>query len=317
LANCVSCRHRKEFRLDLLRLFAENLLPVLLAAAAGYVLAATVRPDPRAVSHVAFSVFAPCLIFQLIMDNHVPVGALLRMFGFAMTALLVLGGIAFGVARALGWSRSLTSALVLTVMLPNAGNLGLSTSLLAFGDAGLAQASLFFLGSSIVTYTLGVFVASLGRAGLGAALLGLVKVPAIWGVALAFIMSGAGRALPGPIATSVKLLADACIPTFLVILGMQLFAARRAGPSKPVAIATGLRLIGGAAVGLLLASVFGLEGAARQAGVLQASMPTAVITIILATEYDIEPEFVTGVVFVSTVLSPFTLTPLMALLLGR
>jgi predicted permease len=301
---------------DLLRLFVENLLPVLIVAAVGYALAATVRPDARAISHIAFSVFAPCLIFQLIVDHPVPVGALLRMFGFTFVTLFALGAIAFGAARALGWSRTMTSALVLTVTLPNAGNLGLSTNLLAFGPEGLTQASLFFLASSMVTYTFGVFVASLGRAGLGEALLGMLRVPAIWGMALAFALNAADRSLPGPLSVSVKLLADACIPTFLVILGMQLHAARSARPSAPLALAVGLRLAGGAAAGLAVAALFGLEGAARQAGVLQAAMPTAVITVILATEYDVEPAFVTGVVFVSTLLSPLLLTPLMALLGG-
>ena len=76
--------------------------------------------------------------------------------------------------------------------------------------------------------------------------------------------------------------------------------------------ATALRLAGGALVAVVLARGFGLEGAAQQAGILQASMPTAVITIILATEYDVEPAFVTSVVFLTTLVSPLTLTPLLS-----
>ena len=53
---------------------------------------------------------------------------------------------------------------------------------------------------------------------------------------------------------------------------------------------------------------------ARQAGVLQAAMPTAVITTILALEYKLDSSFVTGVVFLSTLLSPFTLALLIAFL---
>jgi predicted permease len=43
-------------------------------------------------------------------------------------------------------------------------------------------------------------------------------------------------------------------------------------------------------------------------------MPTAVITIVLATEYDVEPALVTSVVMLTTLASPLVLTPLMALL---
>ena len=60
--------------------------------------------------------------------------------------------------------------------------------------------------------------------------------------------------------------------------------------------------------------LLGLTGAARQAAILQASMPAAVITTVLALEFDAAPAFVTSVVFVSTLLSPLTLTLLIAYL---
>jgi predicted permease len=43
-------------------------------------------------------------------------------------------------------------------------------------------------------------------------------------------------------------------------------------------------------------------------------MPTAVVTTIIALEYDAEPAFVTSVVVVATAVSPFTLTMLIAYL---
>ena len=53
-----------------LRLFSENLLPVFLAAGAGYVAAAALRLDPRPLARVAFYIFAPCLIFQIITESR-------------------------------------------------------------------------------------------------------------------------------------------------------------------------------------------------------------------------------------------------------
>ena len=53
---------------------------------------------------------------------------------------------------------------------------------------------------------------------------------------------------------------------------------------------------------------------AYNAGVVESSMPTAVLSIILATEYDAEPAFVTTAVFASTLMSPLTLTPLLLVL---
>jgi predicted permease len=43
-------------------------------------------------------------------------------------------------------------------------------------------------------------------------------------------------------------------------------------------------------------------------------MPVAVVTTILALEFALAPEFVASAVFLSTILSPLTLTPLIAYL---
>ena len=51
-----------------------------------------------------------------------------------------------------------------------------------------------------------------------------------------------------------------------------------------------------------------------RAGVLEGPMPRAVLSTILGTEYEAEPAFVTTAVFVTTLLSPLTLTPLLLIL---
>ena len=293
-------------------LFTHNILPVVLAAAAGYVLAWRMKVDPRPVSHAAFYVFAPCLVFRIILDSALPGDALLRMAAFTTLSLLLLAGATALVARRLGWSRPLTAAVVLVVFLPNAGNFGLSVSLFSFGEPGLAQASVFFLTSSVLTFTLGVAIASLGRSGPRETLRGMLRVPAIWAVLAALVVARAEWALPVPVDRTLELLAQATIPVFLVLLGMQLYGKGLAGPWGPVAFAGGMRLLGGAAVGLLLANGLGLADAARQAAVLQSAMPSAVITIVLATEYDAEPALVTSVVIATTLVCPLTLTPLLA-----
>jgi predicted permease len=43
-------------------------------------------------------------------------------------------------------------------------------------------------------------------------------------------------------------------------------------------------------------------------------MPAAIMTTVLALEYDASPSFVTAVVFVTTLISPLTVTVIIALL---
>ena len=298
----------------MIALFADNLFPVLLVTAAGFALAALLRLDPRPLADITFYVLAPCLIFRLIVDSGMSGAAFGRMALFATATLGTVAAVAWGVGRLARWSRPTVAALVLVSLLPNAGNFGLSANLFAFGEPGLAHAGVFFVVSSILTFTVGVFIASLGRTSLVRAAAGLPRVPALWAVVAAFALTLSGLAAPRPLDRAIDLLADACIPVFLILLGMELYGRGRGPLSAPLVCGVLLRLVGGAAVAYGVAEAIGLEGTARSVGILQASMPSAVITIVLAVKYDVEPRLVTGVVFATTVLCPLTLTPLMRLL---
>ena len=297
-----------------LRLFVEHLLPILLVAGAGFALASVLKLDPRPLGALAFNLLAPCLIFESLLHTHVPAEAMARIGFFTALVMAVPAALAYLVARWRRWSRAQTTAVVLCALLPNVGNYGLSANLLAFGDEALAYATVFFVTFSILANTVGVLIASAGRMGVRAALLALARVPNIWAVVAALVLRGLHYTPPAPVAQAVSLMASACIPFLLVILGVQLRGAHLRGAAAPMLVASGLRLLVGMGVAFAAAPLFGFEGPARQAAILQSSMPTAVLASIFAAEYDEEPSLVASIVLLTTVLSPFTLTPLLAAL---
>ena len=300
--------------INLLRLFADNLLPILLVAGAGYLAGKWLNVEARSVSRVVFYLFSPCLLFELLVTSQINYGDMLRMAGFALASILTVGVITWLLGRLIRLERKILAAVLLCTLTLNAGNYGLSLNLFAFGEEGLAYASLFFVVSAIITYTLGVTVASLGKASLADSLKGLLKIPVTYVVPLALIFIYMNWKLPLPLDRAVSLLSDASIPAMLVVLGLQLQNNQRSYNLRALFLAGGMRLLGGLGVGLVLAAAFGLGGVAYNAGVLESSMPTAVMSTILATEYEAEPAFVTTAVFASTLLSPLTLTPLLLIL---
>ena len=166
----------------------------------------------------------------------------------------------------------------------------------------------------MLTYTVGTFLAAAGRQSLPRAVLGIARIPAIYGVATALLILASGISVPIALMRPIGLLSDAALPMMVLVLGMQLERATVAERPGVVAVAIGLSLLAAPIVALGLTSLLGISGAARQAGVILASMPVAVVTTILALEFDTAPTFVTNAVFISTLLSPLTLTPLIAYL---
>jgi len=300
--------------MELVQLFGKNLLPIFLIAGAGWLLTVWKGISAKPLSQVGFYLLSPCLIFTLIIDSKISAHDFLQLSAFSLATYGITAGLALLLMAKMRMSRSIKAAVFLCVLLPNSGSFGMSANLFAFGPEAEAHAGLIFVTMSILAYTVGVVVASMGRASIGDAFRKLVMVPAVWAVPLAFLVSGSGMKLPIPIDRTVELLAEATIPLFLVILGMQLRKASPRHHPRALITAASFRLVVGAIVGLAMARVFGLQGISLQAGVLEMGMPSAVLNTILATEYDAEPSFVATTVFVTMVASPFTLTPLLRLL---
>jgi predicted permease len=301
----------------LLSIFTADILPVFLIAAVGFVLARFLDARVTTLARVVFYALMPCLIFNLLVRSGITA------LQFGRTALLaVLVAAAMGlltrlVAAPLRLSRPELSAFLLVVMFSNSGNYGLPVVLFAFGPEALAHASVFFITGSVLTYTVGVFLAAAGRRTAIQALAGVSRVPAIYAMLAAAIVLASGAHLPIGVTRPIGLLSDAALPMMVLVLGMQL--ERATIPERPgvVAAAVALSLLVAPIVALGLAWALGVVGPARQASVVLASMPAAVVTTILALEFEVAPAFVTSVVFATTLLSPLTLTPLIAYLRFR
>jgi predicted permease len=298
----------------LLKIVADDILPVFLIAAVGFVLARRFRADVRILSTVTFNALAPCLVFNLIVTSHLSAGEFGRIVVFTLLLVAALGILACLVALPFKLDRPELAALLLVVMFSNAGNYGLPVVLFAFGQDALASAVVYFVTSALLMYSVGVVVASSGRSSSWRAARGLLKVPAMWGLVAAVLVAWSGVRLPTGVERPIELLSAAAIPTMLLVLGMQL--ERSAWPDRPrlVATAATLTLVAAPALGFLLAGLLGLTGDARQAVIVESAMPSAVITTILALEFDVAPTFVTAVVVVTTALSPLTVALVIALL---
>jgi len=298
----------------LVAIFVSDILPIFTIAAVGFLLARLLKTTVKTLAHVVFYALVPCLVFNLLVTSRMSGGQFGRMAAMSVLVTLTMGLVARLVALPLRMRRPELSAFLMVVMFSNSGNYGLPVVLFAFGPDALAYATAYFVAGSVMTYTLGVFLAAAGRRSVQAALSGIVKAPVLYGVVVAAVVLVTGTAVPLAVMRPVGLLSEAALPMMILVLGMQL--ERASLPDRPVlvAAAVGLSLVVAPLVALALASLLGLSGPGRQAGVVLASMPVAVVTTILALEFEVSPAFVTSAVFVSTFLSPLTLTPLIAYL---
>jgi malate permease and related proteins len=298
----------------LFSIFLDDLVPIFVIAAIGFLLARHFNASVSTISKVSFNALSPCLVFDQLVTSDVTGSDFGRMVLFCVLLTAAMGLVARLAALPLRLDRQTLSSFLLVVMFSNSGNYALPVVLFAFGREALAHASVFFVTSATLVYTVGVLVAASGRRSIRRALTGLLHVPAIYAVTAAVIVMLTRVTLPPAVMRPVAMLSDAALPIMLIVMGMQLERAVMPAQPAAVVVAVVVSLVLGPVAGVGLASLLDLTGPARQAAVLLASMPAAVVTTVLALEFDLEPSFATSAVFLSTLLSPLTLVIIIAYL---
>jgi len=301
---------------ELLSILVSDVVPIFVIAGIGFLLERRLSGSVKILSSISFHALSPCLVFSQLVGSSMSAGDAGRMAAFGLLLTATMGFVAWLVASPLGLGGKTKTSFLLTVMFSNSGNFALPVILFAFGQEGLSHASIYFVTSAVVIYTAGVFIAVHGGHGFEKAVAGILRVPSLYALAVAFIILVTHTTVPTAISRPVGMLSDAAIPMMILVLGMQL--RRATFPNRPgaVMVAVALSLLVAPVVGITLSAALGMTGIARNVAIVVSAMPAAVITTVLAMEFDLDSAFVTSVVFVSTLLSPVTIVLLIAYLKG-
>lgn len=293
---------------NILAVFTQNILPIFIVAGMGYLLQKWQALDKRTLSRVTLYILSPALVFSSLVNSELNTGELGSLVVFAVLSMTTMAVIAFVSAQLMRFSRKETAVLVITVVFVNGGNYGLTLNQLRYGEVGLALAIVYYATSTVLLYSAGIFIASMGRLSWRAALRHLFRLPPIYAALAAILVYYFSIPVPAPLMSAVKIAGQGAIPVMLLVLGMQMADMQGHGEWRLAIPAIGLRLLLAPLVAVGIAGFIGLQGLSRSTAVIEASMPTAVIAIILATEFELQPTAVTSIVIWSTLLSPITIS---------
>lgn len=298
----------------MLGIFIEVLVPVFLVLGIGFVVARTIGVQPQALASLSYWVLGPVFFFSILSTADLDALEIVRIVGATVIAIAVVGGVATGAGIVLGTSRSLTSASILTSIHGNVGNFGLAISVFALGKDVLPIAGIVMVTINTVGILVGVGLATSRthhwtRAGLIA-----LSTPMALAVVIAVLVNVANIDLPIWVDRPIDLIGAAMIPVMLLTLGIQLAGMGRSLPSAATAVPITLKLLVNPLVAAMAVSLLGLTGVAGQVVIIQAAMPAALVTSVIALEHDLEADFTTSVVLVGTLISAATIPVVINLL---
>ena len=237
------------------------------------------------------SVTTPALVFHTFVTTHLDDRALADVAVATLLALLLCALICALLLKA--WKLPVRTLLP-TAFLPNAGNLGLPISQMAFGDAGLSVAVAFFAVSSFVMHTIAV------RLLPGVNTKGSWKSPILLASLIAVAMRVLHVPVPEWLIETARMLGAVTVPLMLLSLGHALALIPSNGLRDGAKVAA-IRLAVGLAAGLAVVWALDLEPVLAGALSLQMAMPCAVVSYMYVKRYTTQGDTAAGAVLVSTV----------------
>jgi malate permease and related proteins len=255
----------------------------------------------------------PCLIFESVASNAALHSAenlaLPPLMGFVITFLGIRAGLVVAKMIGLGVGTGLRT-FALTVGITNYGYLPIPIMEAIWGPESRAVLLVHNVGVEIAIWTVGVLVLSGESLREGwRRLLSPVLITLVLGIVCN--LSGATAYLPGVVSTTIHGLAVCAIPLGLIMTGVNLanylnepralFDAKIAGAAVVLRLAVLPLLI------LVLAKYLPLSLELKRVLVVQAAMPTAVISIIIAKMYGGHPRTAVQIVLGTTALGVFVI----------
>jgi predicted permease len=297
----------------LLAIFVRVIVPVAITVGLGYAAARLLVFDLKMLARFGLYILVPCLTFTAMARTNLGAGEFGRIAAFTLVSIPLLWGISIVAAKLLRLRGAEAGGFHISVLFTNGVNVGFPVLLLAYGPKALERGVVYAMITLVVMQSLGVYLAARGRAGLGTAAKRALSMPGFPAMLLGILVRALGIAVPPPIFEPLKLVGDSLVPFLLVVLGMQLAAVDLRGSWKAASAAAFLRLVVAAALSFGLAWGLGLHGLTRQAMILENSMPSAILGVALAQEFDAAPELVTKVIFLTTLAGLFSLAVLLTL----
>ena len=300
----------------MLGIFVDVLVPVFLVVGIGFALARAVGAKPRTLTALSYWVLGPAFVFDILSNADLEAGEVAKVVGASALTMALVGAAAAGAGAVIGAGRSLTSASILTSVYGNVGNFGLAISAFALGEEALPTAGVVMVTINTLGVLTGVGLAASRTQHWARAALRALLTPLALAVAPALAVNMTNTTLPLWFDRPVSLIAAALIPVMLLTLGVQLAGMERALPTAATAVPIALKLVAAPIVALGATTLLGLTGASGQVVIIQAAMPAAVFTSLVALEHDLAPDYVTSVVLAGTLASAITVPVVIGLLPG-
>ena len=295
----------------------ETILAIVLMIIIGYICRRfdfLKAEDTQTLNKIVVNIAIPALIFLAMYHADL---SHMKTFGtitlICITMGLISGVIAYLFTYLQGYSTKTRWGVVAASTLFNSGFLGYPVTLGVFGTAGLVRAVFYDVGSTILFTSFGVFFLVMYGGRYQDILKRSVLFPPLLAVILGIVANLLHAPLGSVIPSVLGYLSGAAIPLIMLSLGLSLEFRGIKEYFGVASFVSLLKLVISPLIAVLVVGLVGLTGLDRTVTIVEAGMPSAMLSLALAITYDLDIKVTAACIFLSTALSIISLTILILL----
>ena len=297
----------------------ETIIPIILMIILGYALKridVLKAEDAMALNKIVINIAMPSLIFLAMYKVDMSILSLIAPIPFICLSVgAICGLLAYLFSKLKNYPEKTRWSVVSTSALFNSGFLGYPIVLGVFGGDGFVRAVFYDMGSTILFIMFGVLFSVIFAGRYLEILKRAVSFPPLWAIILGLLLNFLNVNIGLISSNTLTYLGGATIPLIMISLGLSLdFKGIKENINTALSVSA-IKLFIAPLIAFIIVTILGIGGLEKQVTVIEAGMPSAMLSLVLAITYDLDIKIAAACIFLSTILSMATL-PLLLILLS-
>lgn len=264
---------------------------------------------------IVMYILMPCMIFHAIYTADLSQIQKLGILPFIILASsFVTGIVSYFILKQLKFDDVTLWSVLVTVMIANTAFMGYPVTLGIYGNAGFLRA-IFCDMATLCTFLLLSFVLILRFGGtVKAAVRKIALFPPLWAVVLGLGFNILGIPIGPVVDNTVNYLGQGAIPLIMIALGLSINFEALSRSRSMIVFTSIMKLALFPFVAFLIVSWLGLVNLEHSVSIVEAAMPSGMMSLLLAITYKLDYELTSDCILINTVISLITLPVIIMLL---
>ena len=295
-----------------------TILSIILMIALGFILKRIdflSIDDVETLNNIVIYILLPCMVFSALYSADLSLLPTLSILPFIILASsFVTGILSYLIMKKLNIPEMKLWSILVAIMIANTAFMGYPINLGIFGQEGLLRAIFCDIATLCIFLLLSLFLSIKFGGSARAAIKKIAIFPSLWAIILGICLNLANVPIGPVLENTFNYLGNGAIPLIMLSLGISIDFSGLIRSRNMIMFTSFMKLLIFPAIAFVLVSYLGLVDLQFNISVIEAAMPSGMLSLVLAITYRLDFELTSDCILIDTVISLVSLPVIIMLL---